>query len=77
MPEIRAITGQQIEHWFKYHPPRNEQTADRHEKLRHAGKLFAKMILECTPPCADQSAAIRCVRAAVAWANAAIACDGK
>lgn len=58
---------------FSYHPPKGDQI-ERYQRLREAGREFAQVILDCTPPSADQSAAIRKVREAVMTANAAIAC---
>lgn len=65
-----------LDHIFSYHAP----TADKlvaYEKLRSSAKDFAKAIVELTPTCADQTAAIRHVREAVMTANAAIALDGR
>jgi hypothetical protein len=63
-----------IDNLFTYHPPKGDQV-ERYGKLREAGKALAEVIIECTPQCADQSAAIRKVREAVMTANAAIACN--
>lgn len=65
-----------LTHWFTYHAPEEGQPA-KYEEIRKAGLTFATVILELTPSCADQSAAIRLVREAVFTANAAIACKGK
>lgn len=65
-----------IENWFQYHPPVGDQ-AQRYERIRAAGKEFAKVLVELCPPSADRTAAIRKVREAVFTANAAIACGGK
>jgi len=64
---------EQIDHLFTYHPPHGDQI-ERYLKLREAAKAFAHCIVDCTPSCADQSAAIRKVREAVMTANAGIAC---
>lgn len=64
-----------LEFIFTHHPPRPDQLP-RYERLRKAALEFAKVIVEETQPCADQSHAIRCVRDAVMTANAAIALDG-
>jgi hypothetical protein len=61
-----------LEKIFSYQPPKGDQPA-RYEKIRAAAKLFAAVILECTPESADQTAAIRKVREAVMTANASIA----
>lgn len=64
-----------LDNIFTYHPPSaDDQVA--YEKLRNSAKSFAQAIVELTPKCADQSAAIRHVREAVMTANAAIALKG-
>ena len=70
------ITDEQIENWFTYHAPKVGQPAS-YEAIRDAGKLLTVVIRDMTPPCADQTAAIRKVREAVMTANAAIACGGR
>lgn len=72
-----GVTPENIEHWFTYHPPTNAKQREMYERLREAGKEMAMTILQTTPPCADQTVAIRRVREAVMIANAAIALDGK
>lgn len=44
--------------------------------VREMGREFAITIMENSPVCADQSAAIRCVREAVKWAEEAILREG-
>lgn len=61
-----------LENIFKYHAPKPGQ-GERYEKLRSAAKEFAKVVVECTPESADQTAAIRKIREAVMTANASIA----
>lgn len=65
-----------LENWFTHHPPEGDQE-QRYKAVRDAGLLFASVIIEATPPSADQNAALRKVREAVMTANAAIACGGK
>jgi hypothetical protein len=65
-----------IENWFTYHAPGSDDLV-AYEKLRNAGKEFAKAINELCPDSADKTAAIRKVREAVMTANASIACKGK
>lgn len=60
---------------FRYHPPSSDDMV-AYEKLRSAAKDFALVIVDLTPACADQTAAIRLVREAVMTANAAIALKG-
>lgn len=80
------ITPDQIDNWFRYHPPsetaeregiRLDSVAARYERLRAAGAVLAAAIVAETPASADQSAAVRLVREAVFTANAAIACGGR
>lgn len=71
-----------LDWWFRYHPPCEhpdgaQEVSGRYERIRAAGKAFAEVLLEETPPSADQSAAIRKVREAVYTANAAVACEGR
>ena len=70
-PDIRDS----INEWFVYHAPTGDQPA-KYVAIREAGKALALAIVDNTPGCADQSAAIRKVREAVMTANAAIACGG-
>ena len=49
--------------------------AKRQVQIRNAAKEFARILLECTPPSADQSAALRKLRECVMTANAAITCQ--
>lgn len=63
-------------HVFKHHAPTPEQLP-KYEALRAAAKQFADTIIELTPKCADQSAALRHVRDAVMTANASIALGGR
>ena len=65
-----------LDNIFKYHQPTADDTV-AYEKLRSSAKQFAQAIVELTPECADQTAAIRKVREAVMTANAAIALKGK
>ena len=65
-----------LDKWFTHHPPSNKMEIERYERIRAAGKTFAEVIMAETPGCADQTEAVRCVREAVMWANASIACYG-
>ena len=72
---MSSIVEQDLDHWFSYHPPREGQR-ERYELVRAQAKMFARVVLDATPPGADQSVAIRKIREAVMTANAAIACEG-
>lgn len=69
-------TAEQINNWFSYHPPIENQ-AERYERIRAAGKAFAEVLVAECPESADRTVAIRKIREAVYSANASIACGGK
>jgi hypothetical protein len=70
------IDKSHLENWFTYHTPTAEQLP-KYKVIREAGLALATVILENTPPSADQTDAIRKIREAVMTANASIACDGR
>ncbi len=61
---------------FSYHKPDLDDLAKYHT-LREAAKVFAQVVLDNTPNCADRFAAIRKIREAVMTANAAVALKGR
>lgn len=67
------ITKEHIDAFFTYHPPLKEDVP-KYETIREHARRFAEVIIENTPPSADQTAAIRLLRECVMTANAAIAC---
>ena len=67
---------ERLDNWFTYHSP-GEGDAQRYETIRKAGRAFAQVIVDNTPPSADQTVALRKIREAVMTANASIACGGK
>jgi len=71
--ETRAETLHAL---FTYHPVTNGSDRQRLQSIRDAAKHLAEVILNNTPPCADQRAAIRKVREAVMTANASIVLGG-
>jgi hypothetical protein len=75
-PLTPIVSEDDIDHWFKYHPPREGQRV-RYEMLREQGRALAHLIAAITPPGPDQMAAIRKIREAIMTANASIACEGE
>jgi hypothetical protein len=58
-------------------PPDGSTNQARHLRIvRELGREFAGQLIANTPHCADQSAALRCVREAVLWAEEAIIHEG-
>lgn len=76
MPKRELTTEEltQLKNQFTYHSPTPDQAA-RYNAINEAAFEFAKTVLENTPKCADQSAAIRQIREARMTANSAIACN--
>lgn len=70
------ITDMDIDSWFSYHAP-NEDQIVKYREIRQSAKMLAKIILDNSPVSADQTVAIRKLRECVMVANAAIACEGK
>lgn len=70
------ITENQIEEWFTYHAPDAIQI-EQLKNIRESAKELAKVIINNTPPSADQTAAIRLLREAVMTANASVVLRGK
>lgn len=63
-----------LDNLFTYHAPKGDQ-AQRYGLISDAAKEFARVVLENTPSCADQTVAIRQIMLARMLANATIACN--
>ena len=68
------MTDQELVNLFTYHRPEGNQQL-HYNAINEAALFFALTVRDNTPPCADQTAAIRKIREARMTANAAIACD--
>ena len=68
------IHQSQIDNWFTYHAPDDEQR-HKYERIRDDARIFAMQLNELVPDCADKTAAMRKLRECVMTANAAIACN--
>jgi hypothetical protein len=73
-PQMTHSLKDKLEAIFTYHD--NPDLIPHYEAIREKAREFAVVILDNTPECADQSAAIRLVREAVMTANASIALGG-
>ena len=69
------VSHANVDDVFSYHTPEGDQPS-RYEVIRFSARDFARVLLDNTPPCADQQAALRLLREAVMTANAAIALKG-
>lgn len=61
-----------INNWFTYHAPDADQRV-KYEAIRAHAREFAHVINNLVPDSADKTTALRTLREAVMWANAAIA----
>lgn len=68
------FTNADLDEIFKYHAPTVEQVGKYHN-IRVVARVFAQVIVDNTPECADQTAAIRKLRECVMTANASIALE--
>lgn len=68
-------TGQ-IENWFNYHPPKNDDEVHVYEDMRERGRELAHYINQQVPDGREKSLAMTKLREAIMWANAGIACGG-
>lgn len=59
-----------LEDAFSYHAPKDEDVW-AYGRIRAAAREFASVVLEETPQCPDQTAAVRKIREAMMMANAA------
>jgi hypothetical protein len=61
-----------LENNFKYHAPKDDQSA-KYEEIRAQAKAFAEKLIALCPPSRELSVALTELETAVMWANAAIA----
>jgi alkanesulfonate monooxygenase SsuD/methylene tetrahydromethanopterin reductase-like flavin-dependent oxidoreductase (luciferase family) len=74
MHASNRVTEDNLEEVFTYHAPTPDQV-QRYAEVREYAVAFGRAILRCVPDCADRSAALRELRSARMWANAAIALE--
>jgi hypothetical protein len=73
MEGLRISDGD-LENWFTYHSPSQDQTF-AYNRIREQARKMAFTIRDSCPPGPDTTAAIRLLRLSVMTANQAIACD--
>ena len=72
--EGRRIRDDQIDNWFMYHPPSQDQVSV-YNIIREQGRKLAFVIRDNCPPGPDTTVAIRKLRETIMAANVAIACE--
>lgn len=70
----RYIEDAELDNWFGYHPPSSEDIANGHDFVRRECRELAGMLNKILPEGAEKTTALRKVREAAMWGNAAIAC---
>lgn len=70
-----TTSDKELENWFTHHPPANEGVAQVYQEIRNGGLELAKLIVDECPRSHERDEALRKVREAVMWANAAVACN--
>jgi peroxiredoxin len=65
------VAAENVDDVFTYHAPDGQQQVAL-EEIRNGAKALARTILDHTPKCGDQQAALRLLREAVMTANAAV-----
>jgi len=63
-----------LEHEFAYHPPKDTEVAERHERVRAICLDAARQLVALVPATAERAQMLESIRLAMFWANAGIAC---
>lgn len=74
MHPSNKVTLENLKEVVYWHRP-NSEAIKKFETVAKASEEFMKVILENATDCADRSTALRCVREARMWTNAAISLD--
>jgi hypothetical protein len=72
---IPSISLDSLENWFTHHPPADEEAVQVYQEIRNGGREFAGLIVDQCPLSHERDEALKKIREAVMWANAAIACN--
>ncbi len=72
-PAGRRISDEDIDNWFTYHQPSQNQV-HVYNRVREQGRKLAYTIRDSCPPGPDTTVAIRKLRETIMAANQAIAC---
>lgn len=74
MHPSNKVTIENLKEVVYWHKP-NAESIKKFETIAKASEEYMKVILENAPDCADRSTALRSVREARMWANAAVSLD--
>jgi len=73
---LPGLSHEDVETIFTFHPPKDEETGNRHDRIREVCRTAAHHIKDLTPDSAEQTTAIRKLQEAMMHANAAVAIHG-
>ncbi|HEY0769778.1 MAG TPA: hypothetical protein VGD31_05545 [Sphingobacteriaceae bacterium] len=65
-----------LENRFKFHPAKNDKTAEEHSRIRYSCLDLAKIVNDTVPESREKSLAITHLEQVMMWANAGIARHG-
>lgn len=66
-----------LDNLFTYHAPRGPEQIAKFQRIRNAGKEFAKVLVLEVPSSPERSKALSDIRQSVFWANAGVAIHDK
>ena len=74
-PGAHPISDADLQDSFGYHPPRNADVADAHQKAREATLEYARKLNAIVPDGREKSLMKTKIEEALMWANKGIAVD--
>lgn len=72
----RPVPTEDIDRRFRHHPPKDDDTVDRHVEIRETMRDAANTVNAMVPDGREKSLAITKLEEAMMWANAGIAREG-
>lgn len=70
---MAELPDEELVRRFTYHPPPDEATVQKYQRLREKARELATMIRDDCPHSRESSLALTNLEEAIMWANAAIA----
>lgn len=71
-----GLSHDDINDLFTFHPPKDKETEQKHDRVREVCRTAAHHIKDLTPESPEQTTALRKLQEAMMHANAAIAIHG-
>ncbi|HTF08186.1 MAG TPA: hypothetical protein VK659_08445 [Asanoa sp.] len=70
----KFVSDDALARWFAYHAPPTAYVSDTHQVVREACHQAAYVLNRTVPECPEKTVALRKLREAMFYANAAVAC---